>query len=53
MINTLKRYGMAIVFLLLISFLMLLGTLGVKEFGESILGKVNVEMKPQGEVINR
>lgn len=53
MIKILKRYGMAIFFLLLVSFLMLIGTLGVKDFGESMLKEVNVEMKPQGEVINR
>jgi len=43
---------MAIIFLLLISFLMLLGTLGVMKFENSMLNDINAtQMTPRGEEI--
>ena len=52
MVAVLKRYGMAIVFLFLVVFLMLLGTMGVMEFGNSMVQDIGVEMKPRGEDLN-
>jgi len=49
MMAILKRYGMALVFLVLVVFLMLLGTMGVMSFGENMVHKMGVEMKPRGE----
>jgi Na+-transporting methylmalonyl-CoA/oxaloacetate decarboxylase gamma subunit len=51
MIAALKRYGMAIVFLLLVIILMLLGTLGVKDFGDKMFEDANISIKPKGERI--
>jgi len=51
MLSRLKRYGMAFVFLLLVVILMLLGTLGVKSFGDKMFEDVNVTMHPKGERI--
>ncbi len=47
--ETLRRYGLAILFLFLVIFLMLLGTLGVKSFGDKMLEGTGVEMKPRGD----
>jgi len=45
-----KRYLMAFVFLFLIVFLMLLGTMGVSKFADDMLEKTdNVHIKPRGE----
>lgn len=52
MLAVLKRYGMAIVFLLLVVFLMILGTMGVTSFGENMVKDIGVEMKPRGEKVN-
>lgn len=52
MIAVLKRYGMALVFLLLVIFLMILGTMGVMSFGDSMVKDIGVEMKPRGEKVN-
>lgn len=49
--NRLKRYGMAVVFLTLVIALMLLATLGVKDFGDKISKDVNITITPQGERI--
>jgi hypothetical protein len=49
MVAILKRYGMALVFLLLVVFLMILGTMGVMSFGESMVKDIGVDMKPRGE----
>ena len=49
MVTILKRYGMALVFLLLVVFLMILGTMGVMSFGNSMVKDIGVEMKPRGE----
>jgi Na+-transporting methylmalonyl-CoA/oxaloacetate decarboxylase gamma subunit len=51
MINILKRYGMAMVFLFLVIFLMLMGTLAVESFGNKMFEDVNVDIKPRGEEI--
>lgn len=52
MIAVFKRYGMALVFLLLVVVLMIAGTFGVMSFGDSMLGDIGeVEMKPRGENI--
>ncbi|WP_193111625.1 hypothetical protein [Sulfurimonas paralvinellae] len=52
MIQALKRYGMALVFLLLVIILMLLGTLGVKDFGDKMFQDANITIQPQGERID-
>ena len=49
MIAVLKRYGMAMVFLILVVTLMILGTMGVMSFGDSMVKDIGVEMKPRGE----
>jgi hypothetical protein len=52
MLNNLKRYSMAVVFLLLVIFLMLLGTLAVKDFGDKMFEDANITIKPIGEKIS-
>lgn len=49
MIAVLKRYAMALVFLLIVVLLMLLGTMGVMSFGNSMVKDIGIEMKPRGE----
>lgn len=44
----LKRYSMALFFLLLVVFLMVLGTLGVSMFGEKMLEDAGTQMHPVG-----
>ena len=51
MIAILKRYGMALVFLFVVVFLMILGTMGVMSFGDSMVNDIGVEMQPRGEHI--
>ena len=51
MIAILKRYGMALIFLFLVILLMVLGTMGVMSFGDSMVKDIGVEMKPRGENI--
>ena len=51
MIAILKRYGMALVFLFVVVFLMIIGTMGVMSFGDSMVKDIGVEMKPRGENI--
>ncbi len=46
-----KRFGMALFFLFIVIMLMLLGTLGVKDFGEQMFKDANITMQPQGERI--
>ncbi len=48
----LKRYSMAFIFLSLVVFLMLLGTLGVMSFGNKMLEDIGGDMKPRGVHIN-
>ncbi len=44
---------MAIIFLFIVIFLMLIGTLGVEDFGNHLLkdAHINTTMKPKGEQI--
>ena len=51
MLQVLKRYSLALVFLFLVVLLMILGTLGVKKFGDKMLEDTGVEMKPRGEKV--
>lgn len=53
MIALLKRYSVAIGFLLLMALLMILGTWGVTLFGEKMFEESGVEMHPRGENLNR
>ena len=54
MIEVLKRYSMAIVFLVVVVLLMLVGTLGVMEFGQKMVNDIGVQkMKPRGEELNK
>ncbi len=46
-----KRYSLALIFLFLVVFLMLIVTLGVKMFGDKMIEDTNMHMKPRGEVI--
>ena len=48
----LKRYSLALVFLFLVVFLMLLGTIGVKIFGDKMLEDTNMVIQPRGERVN-
>ncbi len=52
MIATLKRYSMALLFLLLVIFLMILGTWGVTLFGEKMVQESGEVMHPRGEQLN-
>jgi len=53
MLSVLKRYSMALVFLIIVSLLMVLGTLGVKSFGDNMFEQIdNANMKPRGEKVN-
>ena len=51
MLNNLKRYGMAFVFLSLVVLVMLGMTLLVKSFGDTLFEDTNITMKPKGERI--
>ena len=51
MLNNLKRYGMAFVFLSLVILLMLGSTLLVKSFGDDLFEDANITIKPKGERI--
>ena len=51
MLATLKRYGMALIFLFLVIVLMIFSTMAVKDFGENMLEDTNMTMKPRGEEI--
>lgn len=52
MLITLKRYTMALFFLFIVVFLMILGTWGVKSFGDKMFEDSGVKMAPRGERIN-
>jgi hypothetical protein len=52
MLQILKRYSLAFLFLFIVVLLMILGTLGVKTFGDKMLEDTGVEMKPRGEKVN-
>lgn len=49
----LKRYAMALFFLLLVSFLMLIATIGVKILGDKMSEDMGIEMKPRGEHLTK
>ncbi len=53
MMAVLKRYALAIFFLIFISVLMLLGTMGVKSFGDKMFQDTGIEMKPRGERLTK
>lgn len=53
MLAIIKRYSMALVFLLLIVVLMLIATMGVMSFGDSMVKEMGIEMKPRGEDITK
>ena len=53
MLAVLKRYSMALFFLLLVVFLMVLGTWGVKSFGDKMFEDSGIKMQPRGEKINK
>ncbi|MDA3907942.1 MAG: hypothetical protein PF437_02530 [Sulfurimonas sp.] len=56
MLAILKRYSMALVFLLVVVVLMLAGTMAVMSFGDKMLRDTGIEkqvMKPRGEDINK
>ena len=54
MMEMLKRYSMALTLLVLVSVLMLVGTLGVMEFGQKMVDDIGEqEMQPRGEVLGR
>jgi uncharacterized protein (DUF927 family) len=48
----LKRYSMALLFLFVVIALMILGTLGVKSFGENMFEGTGIDMHPRGEKVN-
>ena len=48
----LKRYAMAFFFLLLVVFLMVLGTWGVSIFGEKMLEDTGTQMHPIGKKVD-
>ncbi|MCX6076087.1 MAG: hypothetical protein NTW78_04280 [Campylobacterales bacterium] len=43
---------MALLFLLVVMFLMLISTIAVKSFGDKMSQEMGVQMKPEGEKIN-
>jgi hypothetical protein len=53
MMAAIKRYAMAIFFLLLVSAFMILGTWGVRSFGEKMFEDTGIEMKPRGEHLGK
>lgn len=53
MIDILKRYSMAFIFLFVVILLMLVGTLGVMSFGNKMVNDIGLEMNPRGEELNK
>ncbi|MBU1657594.1 hypothetical protein KKG72_00900 [bacterium] len=53
MLAVLKRYMMAFFFLLIVIVLMLIGTLGVKSFGDKMFKDSGINMEPRGQRINQ
>ncbi|MFA6137006.1 MAG: hypothetical protein WC667_02855 [Sulfurimonas sp.] len=51
-VEILKRYSMALLFLLVVMFLMLISTIAVKTFGDKMSQEMGIQMKPGGEKIN-
>jgi|LGOV01.1.fsa_nt_gb hypothetical protein len=52
MIAVLKQYSMALLILFFVIFLMVLGTWGVKSFGDKMFEDSGVKMQPRGEKVN-
>jgi len=52
MIAILKRYSVALLFLLFVVFIMVLATWGVTAFGEKMFEDSGVELHPRGESLN-
>ena len=52
MLEVLKRYSIALIFLFLVILLMILGTMGVKKFGDKMIEDTDMKMKPRGEKVN-
>lgn len=50
---TLRQYGLALFFLLVISGLMVLGTMGVRVLGDKMIEGTDIEMKPRGEHLTK
>jgi len=54
MMEIFKRYSLALVILFVVVFMMLIGTMGVMEFGQKMVNDIGgQEMKPRGKVINK
>ncbi len=53
MIAIFQRYSIAFMFLLFVVLLMMLGTWGVKSFGDKMLEETNVQIQPRGEELNK
>ena len=51
LLDNLKRYAVAVILLLLVIFMMLIGTLGVKSFGDKMFEDANITIKPEGKEI--
>ena len=49
----LKRYSMALIFLLVTVFLMVLATWGVTAFGKKMVAESGGELHPRGESLNK
>jgi cell division protein FtsL len=45
----LKRYAKAFIFLLIVTILMLAGTMAVMSFGDKMVTEIGEQMKPRGE----
>lgn len=53
MMATLKRYSLAMFFLLLICGLMLLATIGVKSFSNQMVKDAGIEVQPMEEPLTK
>lgn len=49
----LKRYSLAMFFLFLVVALMVLGTMGVKMFGDKMFEGTDIKMEPRGERLTK
>lgn len=52
MLKVLKQYATALIFLLIITIVMLAGTMAVMSLGENMVAEMGIEMKPRGEDLN-
>ncbi len=53
MLNILKRYTKALIFLSVIILLMLIATYGVKVLGDRMSDEMGIKITPRGEKINK